>query len=273
MLAGRKKKKKKKKRPEQCVSKFRTQRAISLFSCLFYSKCHSVSESALGALRQRCRCSRLNIYNLGQMGWVSREPRNVGWGGVGGGGGVGVLKINPTASTIKLGALRVRPDALHCGRTLPCGGGFYFERSWCSRRHMFFFLWRLVLMTGALSQGVWSPRYETCKVLLPQFISWSHWQTSVHWLRQTTSRWLRFTHQPIKPKTQKCLWTVGGSWSTITTTWRLTCLTPSGLRPVWAELLIHVNVLRCADDSPLFHHDLSLTFLFTPSSCHSLVSS
>lgn len=75
VLAGRKKKTEKQKKPEHCVSKFRTQRAISLFSCLFYSKCHSVSESAFRALRQRCRCSGLNIYNHGQMGWVSRELR------------------------------------------------------------------------------------------------------------------------------------------------------------------------------------------------------
>lgn len=57
-----------KKRAEQCVSKYRTQRAIPPLSCLFYSKCHSVSESAFRALRQRCRCSTLNIYRHGQMG-------------------------------------------------------------------------------------------------------------------------------------------------------------------------------------------------------------
>lgn len=89
VLVGRERKKKEKKnrktkQPEQCVSKFRTQRAISLLSCLFYSKCHSISESAFGALRQRCRCTGLNIYNLGQMGWVSRELRR---------GGLRLLKI------------------------------------------------------------------------------------------------------------------------------------------------------------------------------------
>lgn len=71
VLAGRKKnpqKNKKIKGAEQCVSKYRTQRAIPPLSCLFYSKCHSVSESAFGALRQRCRCSTLNIYRCGQMG-------------------------------------------------------------------------------------------------------------------------------------------------------------------------------------------------------------
>lgn len=59
---------KQKKRSEQSVSKYRTQRAIPPLSCLFYSKCHSVSESVFGALRQRCRCSTLNIYRRGQMG-------------------------------------------------------------------------------------------------------------------------------------------------------------------------------------------------------------
>lgn len=65
---GKKPSEKQKKRAEQCISKYRTQRAIPPFSCLFYSKCHSVSESAFGALRQRCRCSTWNIYRRGQMG-------------------------------------------------------------------------------------------------------------------------------------------------------------------------------------------------------------
>ncbi len=111
VLAGRKrerKKQKNKKRPEQCVSIFRTQRAISLFSCLFYSKCHSVSESAFRALRQRCRCSGLNIYNHGQMGWVSREL----------GRGFRTLEDHPTASTSKLKAIKDHPT--HCAAEGHC---------------------------------------------------------------------------------------------------------------------------------------------------------
>lgn len=67
-----------KKGAEQCVSKYRTQRAIPPLSCLFYSKCHSVSESTFEALRQRCRCSALNIYRHGQMGvGFTRAPAGV----------------------------------------------------------------------------------------------------------------------------------------------------------------------------------------------------
>lgn len=69
---------KQKKGVEQCVSKYRTQRAIPPLSCLFYSKCHSDSESTFGALRQRCRCSALNIYRCGQMGvGFTRAPTGV----------------------------------------------------------------------------------------------------------------------------------------------------------------------------------------------------
>lgn len=56
---------------EQCVSIFRTQRAISLLSCLFYSKCHSVSESVFRALRQRCRCTG--------MKYLQPRPNGVGF--------------------------------------------------------------------------------------------------------------------------------------------------------------------------------------------------
>jgi len=80
----------KKRSRKQCVSKFRTQRAISPFPCLFYSKCHSIAESAFRALLQRCRCTQLNIYHSSQMGWVFTRAQ---------GGGSGFLKITQRPST------------------------------------------------------------------------------------------------------------------------------------------------------------------------------
>lgn len=109
VLAGRKKEKKQKKK-QHCVSKFRTQRAIPLFSCLFYSKCHSVSESAFGALRQRCRCSGLNIYD--------HIPNGVDFTRAQEEGGLGLLKITQQPPPAKLKAIKDHPDALCCGRTL-----------------------------------------------------------------------------------------------------------------------------------------------------------
>lgn len=76
---------------EQCVSIFRTQRAISLLSCLFYSKCHSVSESAFRALRQRCRCTG--------MKYLQPRPNGVGFTRA---SGLSKISRRPSAKKSKL---------------------------------------------------------------------------------------------------------------------------------------------------------------------------
>lgn len=58
------------------------------FSCLFYSKCHSVSESAFGALRQRCKVQRIKYLRPRPNGVGFTRARGKGWGG-----GLGLWKI------------------------------------------------------------------------------------------------------------------------------------------------------------------------------------
>lgn len=53
------------------------------FSCLFYSKCHSVSESAFGALRQRCKVQRIKYLQPRPNGvGFTRARGKDGWGAV-----------------------------------------------------------------------------------------------------------------------------------------------------------------------------------------------
>lgn len=79
----------KQKKPEQCVSKFRTN-TKSNFSgfpvCFIQSVTPSLRARSEHFVRD-VRCSGLNIYDRCQMGWVSREP------GERGGGGLGLWKI------------------------------------------------------------------------------------------------------------------------------------------------------------------------------------